>query len=340
MRIVFGHNRFKLKSVDPSEIGLFGSEYSNIKFELFQKYGHLYWIPFVPLGKMWAIDKGDQHKYVCHPDIEEKLNQMVGRSSKVSIFAWTGFLLIIAGLIIFQIYEKVEQAKWQSIMEESHKKEVQERKDKVDDLSADSYLMFTTKPKGETQFGSTQIPLKVLRKENDKVLLGSYVEPTIENFSVSSNETFAKFIMGATIQDSFWVTKAVLKESVMPEYDEQAAFKGIAISQYYKDGVLMLNSVRNMAGPLIKENMDAAGKTATYFELINNGFDAIADSIISEAGADCKISKNRQFKNGDTIAVMLSEQGNYILYCSDKQKRIYKYQLQNMGYLQIEQVFD
>jgi hypothetical protein len=101
-----------------------------------------------------------------------------------------------------------------------------------------------------------------------------------------------------------------------------------------------LNEVRTVAGPSITENLDAPGKTATYFELVNNGFDAVADSIVSDLGYECKISKKRDFKNGDTIAVMLSERGYYTLYCSDKQGNIYRYKLNNYGNLQIEQLFD
>jgi hypothetical protein len=73
MTIVWGHNNFRLKAADPAEIGIFDKELSNYKFELRQKYGHLFWIPFIPLGKFWVIKKPDGKLYHCPPDIEARL---------------------------------------------------------------------------------------------------------------------------------------------------------------------------------------------------------------------------------------------------------------------------
>ena len=87
MMLVWGHNNFKIKTVEPHEIGLYDAAFNNIKFVCRQKYGHLFWIPFIPLGKIWTVDKGDGKMYVCHPDIEQQLNQLIGKSSKYSIFA-------------------------------------------------------------------------------------------------------------------------------------------------------------------------------------------------------------------------------------------------------------
>jgi hypothetical protein len=63
MVFVWGHNNFCIKSVKPIDLGIIENNYDNITFELRQKYGHLFYIPFIPLGKMWVVNKHDGQFY-------------------------------------------------------------------------------------------------------------------------------------------------------------------------------------------------------------------------------------------------------------------------------------
>ncbi|MES1181432.1 MAG: hypothetical protein ABUL44_01425, partial [Flavobacterium sp.] len=87
MTIVWGHNNFRLKAVAPAELGLINKDLAGVTFELRQKYGHLFWIPFIPLGKFWVVKKADNKLYHCPPEIEMQLQQRY--PMRTSLWAWT-----------------------------------------------------------------------------------------------------------------------------------------------------------------------------------------------------------------------------------------------------------
>ena len=74
MRIVFGHNNFRVKALAPVEIGITDTDYKQYMFELRQKYAHLFWIPIFPLSQIWVLRKPNGQLYDCPKDIENKLN--------------------------------------------------------------------------------------------------------------------------------------------------------------------------------------------------------------------------------------------------------------------------
>jgi hypothetical protein len=82
-------------------------------------------------------------------------------------------------------------------------------------------------------------------------------------------------------------------------------------------------------GPLPVDDPAAPGRSESYYELVNHGEDVHADSLVAlNAGISCQLSKQRNFKNGDRIAVKLfGDNGVYFLYCSDKFNQVYRYKL-------------
>lgn len=331
MRIVFGHGHFRIKKVQPHEVGLFDKEFNNITFDLQQKYAHLYWIPFFPLGKIWTVNKGDGKKYVCHPEIEQMLNQNPGRGGKTAIFAWSGFLAIGLVLLGISAFEKLSRIQGQKRYAAQFTQEAQDLSAQIDSASPDDYFLFNLKNAGQRTFDYRQIPLKVLSTRADEVLLVSFAASESYNGSLSDEKDLVAFAQHTAIEDSFWVKKSLLKKAVLMNESDKSGFEGIALKNY-AHAALKLNNIQHIAGPVVHENYAAPGRSDTYFELINEGFDAHADSLVPMSDSvSCKLSKERDFKTDSTIAVRLFGEGTYVLYFSDKAKHTYAYQLENTG---------
>ena len=330
MRIVFGHSHFRIKKVQPHEVGLFDKEFDNVTFDLQQKYGHLYWIPFIPLGKIWTVNKGDGKKYVCHPEIEQMLNQNPGRSGKTSIFAWSGFLAIGLVLLFISLAEKVNHYNNEKSYTAQFKENSLELQDLLDSAAVNDYFIFTLKKSSDKYYNSASFPLKVLAVKNDEVLLGSFAAADNYNISVSDQHALIQFVQGTAVEDSFWVKMSLLKKGIPTDRSEENTFPGIQIPAYFAAGTFKLEEIKHLEGPEPEEDYNAPGKSATYFELVNYGFNAHADSLVpAGAGLSCKLSKERDFSIDSTIAIQLFGTGKYTLYCSDKKKQQYAYEIDN-----------
>ena len=378
--IVYGHNNFLIKTVQPSELGIFDKSYNGITFELRQKYGHLFWIPFIPIGKIWVMRKGDQHMYQCPNDIERTLEQQF--STRTSIWAWTGPLLLIGGFILSGIYAKVEHTQSEKRNRESYSKNSEENTSMMDNLKNSDYIIFNVKQNESenSSYDYRKIPLKVLSTTSDSVTLGVIYSPyekekasgkhnenkkntvivgdiisenakndvTIKeevaiNTTEQSSESYesidyeydiAKFEIKFGIIDSFKMAKKDLKKAVCNDYGNENNFAGIKIKPISIKGNCMVKEIWHVAGPLLKEvQLDNIKSDGRYFELKNRGFDAQADSIVSKDNAvEWQLSKKRSLKNGEVIAIKVNGKSEATLYCSDKNKNVFRYLIDNTDY--------
>lgn len=107
MSIVFGWNNFHIKTYTPKELNLTTADTTEFKVEVRQSYFHLFWIPFFGLGKKWAIRK-DGKLY----ELPSAMMEAIRRQNipvKTPWYTFAGPLLIIVGLAVWGLYEKVEQ---------------------------------------------------------------------------------------------------------------------------------------------------------------------------------------------------------------------------------------
>lgn len=101
MIFIWGQKTYCRKSVNPADIG-YPSVIDNIqvtKFELTQRYGHLYWIPLFPMGVQWHARARDGKLYTISPAIEQQLKQ-VPYSSYSVLFALAWPILILAATLV------------------------------------------------------------------------------------------------------------------------------------------------------------------------------------------------------------------------------------------------
>ena len=114
--IVYGWNSYVLKSVSLMDLGIISNEQTDSKIEYRQKYFHLFFIPCIPIGRMWAVKQAGK-LYEVNPDILSRLEQVETRN-KNWIWAWTGPLLGIAIWIIASISSNIEEKAYQTRMEQ------------------------------------------------------------------------------------------------------------------------------------------------------------------------------------------------------------------------------
>lgn len=112
--IVYGHNNFIIKSYTPKEIGITGDmEASGIKLQVRQRYGHLFWIPFFPIGKLWVIKKdGDESLYVMPEEIKRTIISRYGNPGT----PWYSFTLILIGVaigLIAMLSESIDKQRYE-----------------------------------------------------------------------------------------------------------------------------------------------------------------------------------------------------------------------------------
>ena len=333
MLLVWGHNNFRLKAVSPIEIGIINPTFQGMQFELRQKYGHLFWIPFIPLGQIWVTKKSDGRLYNCPDEIEKLLRDRY--PSKGSIWAWTGPLLIIAGVIIAGISEKVQTSNRQQEYAQSYTESNTLLSKQVGDIQQNDYLVFNIKEGAAKYYDYKNIPLKVVRVNKEVVTLGTIytsLEST-ESMNELSKLPYAEMMNG--ILDTFTVTKSSLEKSVCKKHDEESTFPGITLPKINGSTQWKLKEIHHIEGPMLKElSLDESKKgDSHYYELENKGFPAEADSIVSiTPGIEWALSKKRRLDIQDTIALKASGNGTALLYCHDAQKKEYTIKIKNGSY--------
>lgn len=97
--IVFGHNNFKIKSYTIDQVGSeFDEGWEGVRFEVRQRYFHLFWIPFFPIGKLFAVRKpGDDGKYEMPVQFQQTIESKYGHELKTPWYSW--FLFLLAAVV-------------------------------------------------------------------------------------------------------------------------------------------------------------------------------------------------------------------------------------------------
>lgn len=331
MPIVFGYGHFNLRTINPVEIGIIDNAAAGIKFQLKQKYGHIFWIPFIPLGQKWTINKGDGKMYVCPPDLAYQLeNRFPGKTSP---YAFSGLILIVLGIVIFSISEKIDSYQSKKRYETSFAADAQNLISGISDIRAGQFLLFNARKGSDGYYDWNKIPMKVMHVNGEQVQLGSYSTDVASAKFASENEEIIKTDLENNIIDSFVISKEALKKAVVPEANANKNFAGVAVREFSADAVFKLTDIRNLQGPLLSENLQAAGKSKQYFEIVNKGYPVVADSIIGKTtGVNWQLSKKHYLGNNENIAVKTDGKGQATLFCSDADKNVFRFEVNNESY--------
>ena len=97
MILVFGVRHFTVKTYHASELGFTDPSWSNTRFEAVQKYFHLMYIPFFPVGQMIGVRGSDGKLYHLTAPVAAQINTYQ-LTHKAPWYSFIGLMLI--GLII------------------------------------------------------------------------------------------------------------------------------------------------------------------------------------------------------------------------------------------------
>jgi hypothetical protein len=333
MMIVWGHNSFRLKKVAPFEVGLLDTSFNNMHFELRQRYGHLFWIPIFPIGQKWVVRKADNKMYEITPELSAHL--IMAYPHKVSIWAFTGPLLVLAGMFLFSISEKLSPRRYATHLEESYETNAKQLGERVNQLRPNDYLLVSVKEPGKIHYTANKYPLKVLRVNGENIVLGNLAWSFSGAKSVDFDKDIARIEMdNAGVADTFTISKQQLKKAICANRSKENEFAGIAIKDFVTEGSCLLRDVMHIEGPQLSSvHLKGIENDGTYFEIVNMGFPGKADSVVSETPEVVwQLSKKRDLDFMDTIALRADGGvGDAFLYCTDAQKKRYKYHVERLG---------
>jgi hypothetical protein len=98
MSIVFGLYNIKIKEYQPAELGITAESVKGCKIAVKQRIFHLFWIPFFPVMKIYALVDKDNQAY--HASYE--LKKLIKKTGKHRT-PWYSFALPIIGLVVLLI---------------------------------------------------------------------------------------------------------------------------------------------------------------------------------------------------------------------------------------------
>ncbi|WP_394750667.1 hypothetical protein [Spongiimicrobium salis] len=213
--IVFGHNNFKIKSFSfrdlriPQEPGAEG-----IDFQVRQRYFHLFWIPFFPIGKLYVVKKkGDSNYYEMPQDIKSRIQQ---QGVKTPWYSFALLVLAFVGGIIFVGAEKLNDISRENRFYENQAM----TKMMMKYPTTGDYYKFKAYECSNDRYNSTYVILKVNSYDEEHIEFASgYLDLLGDNqYAYSISSEIAK--NNEYIYNNFTVKKENLMGLLNKEYRE------------------------------------------------------------------------------------------------------------------------
>lgn len=304
MSIVFGHNNFVIKRINPKELGLDDNpQMKNAEICLIQKYAHLYFIPVFPGGREWIM-KRDGKSYEMTTKMQIILNH--NYPSRVHIGSFALPIILIIGLFGYMIIDKIS----------SYQREVRYAEEldtkgtfltkKLDSINNDNACIISFYDEAAYE----NSVYTVLKRKGDQFLLGKIsgdnydrngnLPRSVEYYSMSKNEM---------ITDSVWITKNDIKKSISFNNSfKPSTIKGLGNS-------LKMSEIYIIRDAYFDENTPEETKTAMYREYVNYGKNAILDSIVPTfKKEDWKLSKTKTVNSNERFAIKTESNNSAYLY--------------------------
>jgi len=235
--IVFGYNNFRIKSFSPEEAGLPASEDENISFEVRQRYFHLFWIPFFPIGKIWGLKKGESEELYNIPhNIEIIVKENVSVSTPWYSFALF-FVAFFAGLI-FQLNQMQEQQS----REDYFYNTLEESKILIQYPTTGDFYTFSHYESQDDR-NRTEIMLKVKHYDDDRIQFNSIEEDFYAKKSYSFNMQKNYLSIEKNNYNPTYIDKKVLTSLLRKDY-KKYSYEAIKIPNL--DGFYKLTGIERM----------------------------------------------------------------------------------------------
>lgn len=328
MRIVFGVRHFKLKEYTLKELGIPNEGNANVTIERRQKYFHLYWIPFFPTGKKWALRKGSE-LYELPPQYETFLNAK-GVDANTSPFAFALPMLVAVGFLIFYVGSSVEKYTSRKRSDANYKTLVATMHEELSNPSICDYYHFQTTKDYSDKY------LKVFTVKGDSIQLQLAEDANNWYSHKGAGELACKFSENPNEKSLAWFSKEELKEFINPER-RGSNFEGSYLpfngdSRTYK----LMNIYHFQAPKLVDIGIGKIKDHSISLSIVNKGVSTSITEIKNVQGEvfwtdklPLKIAANETFELHGTFGKV----PEYIaqITCKDIENVSYTYQLQGKG---------
>lgn len=236
------------------------------------KLGHIMWIPFIPLGKVWVMEKGGQMYSMAYPAVQ-MLNTTLGKS-KTPWYSFLGLILIPVIFIFFTLGNFIDDQQRDKRYKAQFEKTLSTNLDKVNNPSRSDIFMFKDK-RGK------KLGLKVAYSTADSVY---FLTPRDNENKKWHNDKWAVgYFASENPTREIAFAKQDLKKTFKNTYRESMYGKGIASgAKVPLDGLMQLDKIITISDteqiPVVSETEDRKVR-ADFDRFVKNANNL--DSLIS-----------------------------------------------------------
>lgn len=259
------------------------------------KLGHILWIPFIPLGKVWVMEHQGKMYNLPDPAIRT-LNSVVGRSS-YPWYSFLGFILIplILGFVWIGDYfdgkarEKRSKQRFEQTLATNLKA--------IDSPDANDIFFFKQGYRNKTA-------IKVSHSNKDSIY---FIAPlNNENKKWGTNNWAAGFYAGSNPTRIVALAKSDIKKSFPNQYGENMRNKGMDGEAISLNGLVQLEKVQNVANltnvPVVDQKSLDEVKTSMQYFLTHAGkvdsviamMDQVSHNFYDKAFKDCSTKSDKE----------------------------------------------
>ncbi|MEH0157211.1 hypothetical protein V6R21_24070 [Limibacter armeniacum] len=232
--IIFGHNNFLIKAFTPEEVRLPVQEGDQqVSFEVRQRYAHIFWIPFFPIGKLWCIRvPGSKDLYQMPEEVKAAILQNYQGEIKTPWYSYSLILIAMAvGLFMYlgELQKKQER-------EDAFYNRVEEKKMLIDYPTTGDYYVFQ-RYEDPDRWESDKFVLKVNQYDESTTSFISLYPYLYQKMSSNDSYDFYKAFDAVETQafNEMNISRDAIKAAIEQEYRE--TFKPVKIPPlegYYK----------------------------------------------------------------------------------------------------------
>ncbi len=232
--IVFGHNNFHIKSFTASELNIPQEEGGNeISFEVRQRYAHIFWIPFFPIGKIWGMRRaGDSNLYQMPEEIKTLIKTQMGGVG-TPWYSYSIFILLMAAGAIYFLNDLQKEQRWE---DRFYDRQAENNLLIEYPTTGDCYILDRYEESGK-RYGSDRIILKVKEYNEDKIQFVSMYEDLYTDIEYPDRNNYHKLFEVAELKNfnPTYIDKEDLKMALKQEYDEYSdAVELLPLKGYFR----------------------------------------------------------------------------------------------------------
>lgn len=278
MLIVFGIRHFKIKSYQASEFGLIDPSWSNTRFEAVQRYFHIMYIPFFPVGKMIGTRGKDGELYHLDPRVAAHISTYQLKH-KTLWYTFLAPILFVIGFIAMMIGGMVKDAERRRAEEKESASYTANAMAMLDHPSLHDYYQFAIDTTGgENGYVSHQVygVFRVIDFNDKAIQFRTADESPFSELTSVDYEKWVEHFEDTAGYQTFWVQKSEIKKALLPLGKESYNYDGAKIAINDRPCYIVLEKAHVVDGPefeafydsyssdgRVRMRVDNIGETAT-----------------------------------------------------------------------------